>query len=463
MDSHGGGMPEQTAQHMEAGIARRSGIEPFRSPKRGKEGSQEEKARTHAKNTLKDLDEGIYKFNFKTGKKELQSNPNTMINARARGDKQLVNQMTDQYKQKLSKQDMKLAASENSESDLAKGQNGDWQKEGYILRHTTPEDHGNYVKFTVHAISPQGETIGKYDFFHNHDTNWSGVLQSNTHTNHQRKGLATSAYQLAEQISGKPLLPQDDFGAQTEDAEALWNQPSRPFGKKLAASENSGSDLAKGSLQSKNKVKSSDYGPNQLKDINGWIESSHSTEIEPTDEHRKLREKIPTQSKAQKLRMVLRLSKTSSIRKHPESGEYHIMLHRAMSPNEHDNSVVDGIVNHDARTSWTPHYQKAANFARHNQKEVVSAWVPLSHVANSLAQIPENKQGESRVFGNVERGEDEFIIEPNHKSPLSAGEVKFPTNSNTDKIKESQDKIKGHKTSNWNKRFFNNKDSLKKE
>ena len=70
------------------------------------------------------------------------------------------------------------------------------------------------------------------DFFHNHDANWSGVLQSNTHTNHQRKGLATSAYQLAEQISGKPLLPQDDFGAQTEDAEALWNQPSRPFGKK---------------------------------------------------------------------------------------------------------------------------------------------------------------------------------------------------------------------------------------
>lgn len=226
MESHGGGMPEQTAQHMEAGIARRSGIEPFKSPKRGKEGSQEEKARTHAKNTLKDLDEGIYKFNFKTGQKELQSNPNTMINARARGDKQLVNQMTDQYKQKLSKQDMKLAASENSESDLAKGQNGDWQKEGYRLEHSRDL---NGQSHQIHAYSPKGEKIGEARI----KEESSHLVHHPEHElyinpSHRRKGLATAMYNLIENKTGKKIKPSEQ---QSLSAKALWNQPNKPFGK----------------------------------------------------------------------------------------------------------------------------------------------------------------------------------------------------------------------------------------
>jgi hypothetical protein len=87
---HGGGMPEQTAQHMEAGIARRSGIEPFRSPKRGKERSQEELARQHAKKTLGLMDEGIETFDPFTGEKQHGDSVDALINARARGDKSLV-------------------------------------------------------------------------------------------------------------------------------------------------------------------------------------------------------------------------------------------------------------------------------------------------------------------------------------------------------------------------------------
>ena len=327
-DIHGGGMPEQTAQHMEAGIARRSGVEPFRSPKRGADPqSAEEKARRHAHKTLGLLDEGIHTIDPFTGEKQHGDTVDALINARARGGKGLIKPVEEKVRTRLKGQNKNdfnakdfLAASEKDftkgygistpikkaftdmmkaltagsgmgapstltggealqkedlggqilnphprkyyedkrkeekrkkigevnrkktgakkpldaaleKLNIKKGERGDWKKEGYKLEHTTPEDHGSYSKFSVHAISPQGDKIGKYDFFHSHEQDYGGVLQSNTHIEHQRKGLANSAYRLAEKISGKKLIPQDDFGAQTSDAEKLWSQPNRPFGK----------------------------------------------------------------------------------------------------------------------------------------------------------------------------------------------------------------------------------------
>lgn len=115
-EMHGGGMPEQTAQQMEAGIARRAGIEPFRSPKRGtKPTSAEEGARAHAKKTLNMYDQGLQAFDPFTGQNELGSGIDAVINAKVFGDEDLKNRIREKFKQhKLSHQDLEesLAASE---------------------------------------------------------------------------------------------------------------------------------------------------------------------------------------------------------------------------------------------------------------------------------------------------------------------------------------------------------------
>jgi hypothetical protein len=124
---HGGGMPEQTAQHMEGGIARRAGIEPFRTPKRGKEGTAEENARDHAKQTLSDLDQGFYRFDPFTGEKELQATPDTLINAKSHKDSGLFGkirrQLIEQRKSRanIPQEDLDdMAASEKIENDIEK-------------------------------------------------------------------------------------------------------------------------------------------------------------------------------------------------------------------------------------------------------------------------------------------------------------------------------------------------------
>jgi predicted GNAT family acetyltransferase len=85
---HGGGMPEQTAQHMEAGIARRAGIEPFRTPKRGVGAdTAEEMSRKHASRILDLHDEGILSVDPFTGEKEIGTGIDALINAKARAQK----------------------------------------------------------------------------------------------------------------------------------------------------------------------------------------------------------------------------------------------------------------------------------------------------------------------------------------------------------------------------------------
>ena len=115
-EMHGGGMPEQTAQQMEAGIARRAGVEPFRSPKRGtKPSSAEEQSRAHAKKTLDMYDQGIQSFDPFTGQNELGSSIDAVINAKAIGDVDLKNKIRQKFKEhKIGHQDLEdsLAASE---------------------------------------------------------------------------------------------------------------------------------------------------------------------------------------------------------------------------------------------------------------------------------------------------------------------------------------------------------------
>lgn len=111
--------------------------------------------------------------------------------------------------------------------ELEKGARGDWKKEGYKLSHRIKKSPmtGNPVIF-VDAHSPTGEIVGKYRF----DNSASDLypILSETHPEHQRKGLASAAYSYIQAKTKKKISPSS---SQTSEAKALWSQPNRPFGK----------------------------------------------------------------------------------------------------------------------------------------------------------------------------------------------------------------------------------------
>lgn len=108
------------------------------------------------------------------------------------------------------------------------GANGDWQKEGYTLHHRLAPGNESIIE----AKTPSGEIAGFYNISPGNHNLY--VSNAETYPDHQRKGLATAAYQLAEKIHKKRITPEH---LQTRDAEALWNQPNRPFGNTLKKSE----------------------------------------------------------------------------------------------------------------------------------------------------------------------------------------------------------------------------------
>ncbi len=130
-----------------------------------------------------------------------------------------------------------------SKSELSKGQNGDWEKEGYKINgtHTELNDDEGFGNFHVHAHAPDGQKIGHFQFFYTPDREnptkvrnggWLRVDMSKVDPSHQRKGIANAAYQLAENtIGGKISSTDEDPRIMSDEAKALWNQPNRPFGK----------------------------------------------------------------------------------------------------------------------------------------------------------------------------------------------------------------------------------------
>lgn len=126
------------------------------------------------------------------------------------------------------------------ENDLIKmGMSGDWRKEGYSISHSielnpkvNPEnywdDHDHTV--TVFAHDNKGNLVGKAPFFFHPKRDSMVPTGTKVHESHRRKGLATAMYQHAEKVMNKPILS-DNPGGRTADAEALWAQPRRPFGK----------------------------------------------------------------------------------------------------------------------------------------------------------------------------------------------------------------------------------------
>lgn len=113
-------------------------------------------------------------------------------------------------------------------SELDKGAMGDWKKEGYKL-HLAPNSM-NPENFHIIPKDKNGKEVGFYGF-ENHVSSPHHIVVYDAYTdrNHQRKGLATQAYKMAEKHSKKKIVPLE--GQQSEDAQELWAQPRRPFGK----------------------------------------------------------------------------------------------------------------------------------------------------------------------------------------------------------------------------------------
>lgn len=126
---------------------------------------------------------------------------------------------------------------QRSES-LQKGARGDWKKEGYTLKFHPPkvEMFNGKHDITSHRVTAhdsQGNRVGDYHF-----SEWpeasehKGLLHvtfSRTDPDHQRKGLASAAYSMIEQRTGKKV--HSSPGNRSADAKKLWSQPNRSFGK----------------------------------------------------------------------------------------------------------------------------------------------------------------------------------------------------------------------------------------
>jgi GNAT superfamily N-acetyltransferase len=116
-------------------------------------------------------------------------------------------------------------------SELAKGQKGNWKKEGITLSHKTEDAGHDYTRVIVRAHHPEHGLIGEAKFIYSNLPGKTKTVQPSEigiDKRHHRKGLGTAMYQHVEKVTGKRLILGDD---QSDEAIHFWNQPNRPFGK----------------------------------------------------------------------------------------------------------------------------------------------------------------------------------------------------------------------------------------
>lgn len=139
-----------------------------------------------------------------------------------------------------------IAKSDKWIATLEKGLNGDWEKEGYTIAkepkladkiedlwwdeehpHFNNPDYKPDLVNVIHAKDKDGNIVGHFQYEGNKVLNPRHVIISSLH---QRKGLATAMYTLAEKAHEGKVV---HGGIQSPQAKALWNQPNRKekFGK----------------------------------------------------------------------------------------------------------------------------------------------------------------------------------------------------------------------------------------
>jgi len=142
-------------------------------------------------------------------------------------------------------------------------------------------------------------------------------------------------------------------------------------------------------------------------------------EISTKDQHKQLREDVPSFSGPAKNRSLLKLHGKTQSRRNPNTGDVEYLLHRGYGKggeeslwHKHDDKQSDI----PQRTSWTPHKEIAESFSRQHRGQTVSAWIPQNKIVNVPKQygivsvFPEQDRkvrSENRYFH-----EHEVIVEP---------------------------------------------------
>lgn len=107
---------------------------------------------------------------------------------------------------------------------MEKGLKGDWEKEGYTIRHQNLDDNHLYVS----AHDKDGTEVGSAKIINPDNNRYIHSDDTKTHIDHQRKGLATAMYQHAEKVTGKKMRPSQNRTIAGRD---LWRHGRDADGK----------------------------------------------------------------------------------------------------------------------------------------------------------------------------------------------------------------------------------------
>jgi hypothetical protein len=88
----------------------------------------------------------------------------------------------------------------------------------------------------------------------------------------------------------------------------------------------------------------------------------------------------PLQDPGLRLRALNKLSRLTSTRRNPDTGEREFLLHRGMSDGEFNRNVKNNFFHSDQHSSWTPAYNIAKQFSKNYIGGVVSAWINERHI-----------------------------------------------------------------------------------
>lgn len=110
---------------------------------------------------------------------------------------------------------------------------GNYKEEGYEIKVGEPFFHRDGTEYVVDVFDPQGQEAAYFKFNHwtNHPVHGEilHVMEAEVMKKHRRKGIASGVYALMEETLGVKVHEEPD--QQTPDAQALWTNAHRIFGK----------------------------------------------------------------------------------------------------------------------------------------------------------------------------------------------------------------------------------------
>jgi predicted GNAT family acetyltransferase len=253
-------------------------------------------------------------------------------------------------------------------TNLEKGINGDWKKDpNYTFHHTDMPDSDELVGHHNIDVRYKNKPIASLRYFRQSDFGDDQIpylipAQTNVSPKHQRKGLASAMYSYAEKIHKLKMRPSSN---QTPQAEALWSQPNRPFGKSEMKTHLDDNEFFSEDLQK------TPLSEDEAQLAEEWSEHPHH------DKRNVLHEQMMHPShKPDRVTMIKDLAKEAKTKK--IGNDWHVELYRGIGAGEHPEDYK-----HETR-SFTYDPKVAAGFADQYNGQVVKQWIPLQHISYSF-------------------------------------------------------------------------------